>query len=64
MPTPYTTKTGVKIGLLYQPRRAPMSRDEELIQSVLLNEPIRKGLNPWLIFVLLIVAYAVVSCMR
>lgn len=34
----YTTKAGVKIGLLYQPKAPVLSHDEEIIQSVLLRD--------------------------
>ena len=35
----YTTKAGVKIGLLYQPKPPVLSHDDEIIQSVLLKDP-------------------------
>ena len=34
---PYTTKSGVQIGIRYQPPKQGMSRDEELVQQALLN---------------------------
>lgn len=34
---PYTTKSGVQIGLLYQRPAPQMTRDEELIQGALLR---------------------------
>jgi len=37
-PTPYTTKTGVKIGLAYQPRPQELTPDGEFIQSILLGQ--------------------------
>ena len=36
--TPYTTKTGIKIGLLYQAPPPQITPDAEFIQSVLLND--------------------------
>lgn len=37
--TPYTTRSGVQIGRLYQPRqRAATDRDSERLQRALLNE--------------------------
>lgn len=36
---PYTTKSGVQIGLLYQRPAPAMTRDDELIQSALLRTP-------------------------
>lgn len=39
MPTPYTTKTGVQIGILYQPPKPKLSKDEELLQRALLRKP-------------------------
>ena len=35
---PYTTKTGIKIGLLYTPPLPQPSADDELIQRVLLKD--------------------------
>lgn len=37
--TPYNTGK-VLIGCMWQPKPPPMSQDEELIQSVLLGEPV------------------------
>jgi hypothetical protein len=38
MQTPYTTRTGVRIGLLHNPNRpARMSRDEEFVQRALIR---------------------------
>jgi hypothetical protein len=34
---PYTTKTGLKIGLAYQPKPQELTPDGEFIQSVLLG---------------------------
>lgn len=34
---PYTTKTGVQIGLLYQRPAPAMTRDDELLQTALLG---------------------------
>lgn len=35
---PYTTKTGIQIGLLYQQPPATLSPEDELIQRVLLGQ--------------------------
>lgn len=65
MPTPYTTKSGVQIGIRYEPPKPRMSRDEEMIQRILLGEPHgRGGLSPWLIVAMLVLAYALVSCVK
>lgn len=38
---PYTTKTGIQIGCMYQPRpNVSMSRDMERLQASLLNRPL------------------------
>lgn len=38
---PYTTKTGIQIGCMYQPKRnVSMSRDMELLQAALLKKPV------------------------
>lgn len=38
---PYTTKTGIQIGCMYQPKpNVTMSRDMELLQASLLNKPL------------------------
>lgn len=38
---PYTTKTGIQIGCMYQPRpNVGMSRDMERLQASLLNRPL------------------------
>ena len=34
---PYTTKSGVQIGIRYQPPKQGMYRDEEIVQQALLN---------------------------
>ncbi len=36
--TPYRTKTGLQIGLLYQRPLRQLSYDEEVIQSILLKD--------------------------
>lgn len=36
--TPYTTKTGLQIGLLYKKPPPQLSHDEEVIQSILLRD--------------------------
>ena len=35
---PYTTKTGLKIGLAYQPKPQELTPDGEFIQSILLGQ--------------------------
>lgn len=63
--TPYTTKSGVKIGLRYQSPPPRMSRDEEIIQSALLGRgSSSQHLRPWVVIALLVVTYALVSCIR
>jgi hypothetical protein len=38
---PYTTKTGIQIGCMYQPKPdVTMSRDMERLQASLLNKPL------------------------
>lgn len=38
---PYTTKTGIQIGSMYQPKpNVSMSRDMERLQASLLNRPL------------------------
>jgi hypothetical protein len=38
---PYTTKTGIQIGSMYQPKPdVTMSRDMERLQASLLNKPL------------------------
>lgn len=70
MRTPYTTRTGVQIGIRYEPPKPMMTRDEELIQSALLGD---RPFNPieslftgvmrlWVLAVFLILAYAMASC--
>ena len=36
--TPYTTKTGVQIGIRYQPPKQGLYRDDELLQAALLGD--------------------------
>ena len=36
-PVPYTTKTGIQIGIAYQPKPQRLTQDGEFIQSVLLG---------------------------
>lgn len=54
--TPYTTKSGVQIGIRYQPPRPGMYRDDELVQAALLG--IKRPKVPRLAFI----AIAVVGC--
>lgn len=54
--TPYTTKSGVQIGIRYQPPRPGMYRDDELVQAALLG--IKRPKVPRLAFI----AIAVVVC--
>ena len=37
MKTPYTTRTGIKIGCMYEPPRPQMTVEEERIQAALLG---------------------------
>lgn len=37
MRTPYTTKSGIQIGCMYEPPRQQMTPEEERIQGVLLG---------------------------
>lgn len=43
-PVPYTTKSGVQIGLAYQPKPQSLTQDGEFIQSVLLGD--KSSLHP------------------
>lgn len=54
--TPYTTKSGVQIGIRYQPPRPGMYRDEELVQAAMLG--LKRPKVPRLVFVVM----AVVGC--
>lgn len=47
--TPYTTKSGVQIGIRYQPPRPGMYRDDELVQAAMLG--IKRPRVPKLVFV-------------
>lgn len=39
---PFTTKSGIQIGCMYQPKRHyPLSRDMELLQEALLGKPVK-----------------------
>lgn len=62
MPTPYKTKTGVQIGLLYEPPKNTMSRDDEIIQAALLGLPRQRNVPVVLILLLLLVAYFIAAC--
>lgn len=43
---PYTTSTGIKIGHAYTPpARVQFSRDEELLQDMLLRSPYADGMD-------------------
>lgn len=53
MPTPYTTKTGIQIGILYQYPKPQLSADEELLQSALLRKPKPFPWRPVLLVILL-----------
>jgi hypothetical protein len=59
MPTPYTTKTGIQIGIMYQHPKPQLSADEELIQSAFLK---KRNPFPWrptlLVVVLLVVGFS------
>lgn len=57
MRTPYTTKTGVQIGIRYQQSPPKMYVDEERLQAALLgcNKP--RHLKPWVIVVLSVFCY-------
>jgi hypothetical protein len=52
---PYTTKTGLQIGIAYTPPPQQLTQDAELIQSVLLGQPTpvmqRKGLMVYAVIV-------------
>jgi hypothetical protein len=37
MKTPYTTRTGIQIGCMYEPPRQQMTADEERMQAALLG---------------------------
>lgn len=50
---PYTTKTGIQIGLLYQKPPLKQSPEDEFIQSVLLGErmsPSIAEISEWIIY--------------
>lgn len=61
---PYTTKTGLKIGLLYQKPPTIQSREDEFIQGILLGDrpnPDMYEILEWVVcFTLLYVLIAVV----
>lgn len=57
MRTPYTTKTGVKIGIRYQPPPPKMYSDEERLQVALLGCDRPKYVKPWIIVVLSVFCY-------
>lgn len=56
MRIPYTTKTGLQIGIRYQPPKQGMNRDEELIQSALIGST-GKQLQLWVICVISMAAF-------
>lgn len=56
MKIPYTTKTGLQIGIRYEPPKSYMSRDEELIQSALIGSS-GKQLHLWVVCVLSALAF-------
>jgi len=53
--TPYTTKTGLQIGIAYTPPVQQLTQDGEVIQSVLLGKPTpvmqRRGLMVYAVIV-------------
>ena len=55
MPTPYTTSSGVKIGLMYQSKPRSLNWDEVAIQSMLLNSG-KSHKNTYLIYAACIIA--------
>lgn len=57
MRTPYTTKTGVKIGIRYQPPMPGLYPDEERLQTALLKSRKPKHVKPWVIVVLSVLCY-------
>lgn len=55
--TPYRTRTGVQIGLLYQKPLPHLSYDEELIQGVLLRDRSmvwHRAIKEWFCYILTI----------
>ena len=46
---PYTTKSGLQIGRLYQPPRKDMYKDEEIIQQALLGLRRKRTFSPGLV---------------
>jgi hypothetical protein len=53
MNTPYTTKSGLKIGCNYTPpvKRQPLTRTEAMLQSALLDDtPERDWSGIWIVF--------------
>ena len=52
---PYTTKTGLQIGIAYTPPPQQLTQDAEIIQSALLGQPTpvmqRKGLMVYAVIV-------------
>lgn len=60
---PYTTKTGIQIGIRYQLPPPRMWRDEELIQGALLNIKRSKVPKLWLVLVFVFLCYALVGFM-
>jgi len=60
--TPYTTKTGVQIGIRYQPPKQGMYRDDELLQAALLG--VKHPRVPKLVWVVIaaVAAYLMAGC--
>ena len=60
--TPYTTKTGVQIGIRYQPPKQGMYSDDELLQAALLG--VKHPRVPKLVWVVIaaVAAYLMAGC--
>jgi hypothetical protein len=60
--TPYTTKTGVQIGIRYQPPKPGMYRDDELLQAALLG--VKQPRVPKLVWLVIasVAAYLMAGC--
>jgi hypothetical protein len=64
---PYTTKTGLQIGIAYTPPPQQLTQDAEIIQSVLLGQPTpvmqRKGLMVYavIVFAVFLILAAVIK---
>ena len=57
---PYTTKTGVQIGLLYQKPPLKQSPEDEFIQSVLLGDRMSPTISELIEWMVYLVALAVI----